>query len=63
MRNDFFQLGRVECLALGGGPNYALYLDGQLHSGSSGDCHTFGSPCLASSPDFEIGHLELWGLV
>lgn len=62
-RNDFFQFGRGECLALGGAPHYALCLNGDLEFGSSGESDTFGSPCLAGSEDFEIGRLELWGLV
>jgi hypothetical protein len=62
-RNDFFQFGRGDCLALGGAPHYALCLNGDLEFGSSGDSDTFGSPCLAGSEEFEIGRVELWGLV
>ena len=62
-RNDFFQFGRPDSLALGGAPQYALYLDGDLQFGSSGCSDTFGSPCLASDAEFEIGRVELWGLV
>lgn len=62
-RNDFFQFGRPGSLALGGAPQYALYLDGDLQFGSSGASDTFGSPCLASDVEFEIGRVELWGLV
>ncbi|CAL5224680.1 g7404 [Coccomyxa viridis] len=62
-RNDFFQFGRPDSLALGGAPQYALYLDGDLQFGSSGTSDTFGSPCLASNAEFEIGRVELWGLV
>lgn len=62
-RNDFFQFGRPDSLALGGAPQYALYLDGDLQFGSSGCSDTFGSPCLASDGEFEIGRVELWGLV
>eukprot|EP00884_Botryococcus_braunii_P016005 jgi/Botrbrau1/3088/Bobra.0070s0074.1 len=61
-RNDFFQFGRPDCLALGGKPHYALFLDGDLLNGTSGESETFGSPCLASAEEFEIGRLELWGL-
>lgn len=63
MRNDFFQFGRGDCLALGGAPHYALCLNGDLEFGSSGKSDTFGSPCLAGSEEFEIGRLELWGLM
>ena len=62
-RNDFFQFGRPDSLALGGAPQYALYLDGDLQFGSSGASDTFGSPCLASDAEFEIGRVELWGLL
>lgn len=62
-RNDFFQFGRPECLALGGAPRYAISLDNELLRGSSGLSESFGSPCLASQEDFEIGKVELWGLV
>ncbi len=61
-RNDFFQFGRPDCLALGGAPHYAICLDGELSRGSSGESDTFGSPCLASEEEFEIGRVELWGL-
>jgi hypothetical protein len=62
-RNDYFQFGRGDCLALGGAPAYALCLDGDLDTGSSGPSDTFGSPCLASEAEFSIGRLELWGLL
>ena len=62
-RNDFFQFGRPDRLAMGGGPHYALSLDGDLLRGTSGICDTFGSPCLACAEEFEIGRVELWGLV
>ena len=62
-RNDFFQFGKVDCLAIGGAPRYALKLDGDLQFGSSGQSDTYGCPCLASSEDFTIGRVELWGLV
>ena len=61
-KNDFFQFGTPEALAIGGGPNYALRLDADLAMGSSGINSTFGSPCLASSEEFRIGKVELWGL-
>lgn len=62
-RNDYFQFGRSDCLALGGAPAYALCLDGDLAFGSSGPSDTFGSPCLAGGEEFEVGRLELWGLL
>jgi hypothetical protein len=38
-------------LGLGGGSNFALYLDGALDRGCSGPCQTFLSPRLSSSED------------
>lgn len=40
-----------------------LYLYEVVRYGSSGGSDTFGSPCLASGVEFEIGRVELWGLV
>ena len=46
----------------GGGAGYALWLDGNLCSGTSMPCDTFGNSCLASSSKFDILEVELWGL-
>ena len=61
-RNDFFQFGTPDCLAMGGSPAYAFKLDGDLVYGRSGVSETFGNSPLASSEEFEIGRIELWGL-
>ena len=61
-RNDYFQFGRPDRLALGGGPAYAMSLDEDLVFGRSGASETFGNSPLASADEFEIGRLELWGL-
>jgi len=61
-RNDFFQLARPAMLALGGGPAFALALDADLGRGRSGPCETFGSPCLASGDEYEVGRVELWAV-
>lgn len=61
-RNDFFQLARPTSLALGGGPRFALTLDADLGRGRSGPCETFGSECLASEEEFDVGRVELWSL-
>jgi hypothetical protein len=55
-----FQVASNEALSLGGAPHFALWLDAELRYGSSGTCSTFGSPCLASSPEFEIASVELY---
>lgn len=61
-RNDFFQFSQMDCLAIGGGGAFAVWLDGDLLRGHSGLCQTFGSPCLAAHPEFNISRLELYML-
>ena len=38
-------------LALGGGGNFAIYLDEALKNGTSGICGTFSSPSLVDDPN------------
>ncbi|XP_010264889.1 PREDICTED: nuclear receptor coactivator 7-like [Nelumbo nucifera] len=59
--NRYFYLCSDDLLALGGGGNFALCLDGDLLRGTSGPCETFGNLCLAHSPEFELKNVELWG--
>ncbi|KAJ7979795.1 oxidation resistance protein 1-like [Quillaja saponaria] len=59
--NRYYYLCLSELLALGGGGNFALSLDGDLLTGTSGPCETFGNLCLAHSPEFELKNVELWG--
>ncbi|MQL70565.1 hypothetical protein Taro_002887 [Colocasia esculenta] len=61
--NRYFTLCSTEYLALGGGGHFALYLDGDLLTGSSSTSETFDNPCLAHSQDFEVKEVELWGFV
>ncbi|KAJ3695810.1 hypothetical protein LUZ60_001187 [Juncus effusus] len=61
--NHYFTLCATDSLALGGGGHFALYLDGDLLTGSSSRSDTFNNPCLASSEDFEVKEVELWGFV
>ena len=58
--NSRFQAGSSDFIAIGGGSHFALWLDSELHFGSSGACETFGSPCLASSEEFKIDRVEVW---
>lgn len=58
--NSHFQAGSSDFIAIGGGSHFALWLDSELHFGSSGACETFGSPCLASSEEFKIDRVEVW---
>ncbi|XP_059653014.1 uncharacterized protein LOC132300088 [Cornus florida] len=59
--NRYFYLCLNDLLALGGGGNFALCFDGDLLTGTSGPCETFGNLCLAHSQEFELKNVELWG--
>ncbi|XVE81927.1 hypothetical protein DITRI_Ditri15bG0105600 [Diplodiscus trichospermus] len=59
--NRYYYMCLNDLLALGGGGSFALCLDGDLLSGTSGPCETFGNLCLAHSEDFELKNVELWG--
>ncbi|KAF5736713.1 hypothetical protein HS088_TW14G00863 [Tripterygium wilfordii] len=59
--NRYYYLCLNDLLALGGGGNFALCLDGDLLRGTSGPCETFGNLCLAHSEEFELKNVELWG--
>ncbi|XP_078433864.1 TLD-domain containing nucleolar protein [Wolffia australiana] len=61
--NRYFSLCSPEFLAIGGGGHFALYLDEDLLNGSSATSETFGNSCLATSEDFEVKEVELWGFV
>ncbi|RYG62554.1 hypothetical protein EON64_17650 [archaeon] len=61
-RNTYFLLTSPDCLGIGGGGNYAIYLDGDLHRGTSGPCETFASPCLAADEEFACMACELFAL-
>jgi hypothetical protein len=51
--NAHFVLASNDCVAFGGGGQFALYLDSSLEFGSSGRSATFGNECLAGSADFK----------
>ncbi|CAJ2627970.1 unnamed protein product [Trifolium pratense] len=57
----YYYMCMNDLLGLGGGGNFALCLDGDLLTGTSGPCDTFGNLCLAHSPEFELKNIELWG--
>ncbi|XP_022760350.1 oxidation resistance protein 1-like isoform X2 [Durio zibethinus] len=59
--NRYYYICLNDLLALGGGGNFALGLDGDLLSGTSGPCETFGNLCLAHNEEFELKNVELWG--
>eukprot|EP00735_Rhodelphis_limneticus_P003671 TRINITY_DN15171_c0_g1::TRINITY_DN15171_c0_g1_i1::g.30627::m.30627 TRINITY_DN15171_c0_g1::TRINITY_DN15171_c0_g1_i1::g.30627 ORF type:complete len:530 (-),score=86.80,sp/Q4V8B0/OXR1_RAT/39.52/6e-33,TLD/PF07534.11/9.6e-38,Mod_r/PF07200.8/0.0057,DUF4201/PF13870.1/0.029,Reo_sigmaC/PF04582.7/0.031,GLE1/PF07817.8/0.26,PCI_Csn8/PF10075.4/6.7e+02,PCI_Csn8/PF10075.4/0.49,FlaC_arch/PF05377.6/9.8e+02,FlaC_arch/PF05377.6/1.1,DUF972/PF06156.8/1.4e+03,DUF972/PF06156.8/0.51,Filament/PF00038.16/5.6 TRINITY_DN15 len=59
--NSYFQLSDSTQLAMGGGGNFALYLDSDLLYGNTGDCVTFNSKKLTSTNDFKCDCIEVWG--
>ncbi|KAL3828294.1 hypothetical protein ACJIZ3_017096 [Penstemon smallii] len=59
--NRYFCLCLNDMIALGGGTNFALCLNEDLLSGTSGPCETFGNMCLAHDQEFELRNVELWG--
>eukprot|EP00850_Spirogloea_muscicola_P012349 SM000079S22467 [mRNA] locus=s79:344177:345737:- [translate_table: standard] len=59
--NRYFVLCLTDTLALGGGGHFAIQLDGDLTTGTSGPCETYGSPCLAHDEDYIVKNVELWG--
>jgi TLD len=60
-KNVFFALGKYDCIALGGGNNFAIWLDSTLQRGNSMACETFNNPQLSSQPDFQCYGVEVWG--
>ncbi|KFK39874.1 hypothetical protein AALP_AA3G299700 [Arabis alpina] len=59
--NRYYWMCMNEFLAFGGGGNFALCLDEDLLKATSGPSETFGNECLASSAEFELKNVELWG--
>lgn len=59
--NRYYLLCMNDAISLGGGGHFALHLDEDLLNGSSGACDTYGNHCLATSTDFTISNVELWG--
>ncbi|XP_021290888.1 oxidation resistance protein 1 isoform X1 [Herrania umbratica] len=57
--NRYYYMCLNDLLALGGGGNFALCLDGDLLNGTSGPCETFGNLCLAHNEDFELKNVEV----
>lgn len=50
--NQFFQLANNSAMALGGGDNFAIWIDEALRKGTSKHCDTFASPSLSSEEEF-----------
>ena len=55
--------GVVSSLAFGGGGHFGLYFDQSFEYGSSQESATFDNDCLASTPQFKIIKVEVWGFV
>jgi len=60
-KNINFMCSRRDFVAMGGGSNFGLWMDSDFERGSSTYCETFDNPCLASSEDFQIIAVEVWG--
>eukprot|EP00921_Rhytidocystis_pertsovi_P018931 GHVQ01029985.1.p1 GENE.GHVQ01029985.1~~GHVQ01029985.1.p1 ORF type:complete len:852 (+),score=155.43 GHVQ01029985.1:468-3023(+) len=58
--NAFFLFSDKQTIAIGGGGHYAITVDRDLLIGSSTQCPTFNSPCLASKEDFIVKELQVW---
>ncbi len=61
--NTFFQLCTTDSIAVGGGGEFAFFIDSMLERGSSGASTTFGNKCLASQSSFNIVVVEAFKLV
>lgn len=59
--NRYYLLCTNDAISFGGGGHFALHLDDTLLTGSSGACDTFGNDCLATSLDFSVSDVEVWG--
>lgn len=59
--NRYFYMCLNDLIALGGGGQFALCLNEDLLSGTSGPCETFGNMCLAHEEEFSLKNVELWG--
>ena len=62
-KNDYFQIAKSESLGVGGGSNYALWIDEDFTRGISGSyCETYNSVCLASGEEFDVLNVEIYGI-
>jgi hypothetical protein len=59
--NSFFMMSSADALAVGGGSNFAFFVDKEILNGTSGACTTFNSPRLSSTDQFQVGFFEVWG--
>jgi len=61
-RNEYFMLADPTFIAMGGGNgNFGLYLDEDIHFGSTSACDTFENEALTENKEFEVYGCEVWG--
>ncbi|POM66582.1 Hypothetical protein PHPALM_17534 [Phytophthora palmivora] len=61
--NTMIMFSNNECIAMGGGGDFAWCLNSDLSRGTSGCSKTFGNARLTTEPEFGIYHVEVWGFV
>jgi hypothetical protein len=61
-RNNFFMFSTDDCIGVGGGGHFALWLDEDLLYGNSSRCKTFDNESLAGSESFQVLNIEVWHL-
>ena len=61
-RNNFFMFSTDDCIGVGGGGHFALWLDEDLLYGNSTKSKTFNNTCLSSSEVFQVLNIEVWRL-
>ncbi len=59
--NQFFMTSTVDGIGMGGGTNFAFWLDKEIFQGTSGPCNTFNAPRLSSTDQFQVLNFEIWG--
>ncbi|EGZ23591.1 hypothetical protein PHYSODRAFT_486204 [Phytophthora sojae] len=61
--NTMIMLSNDECIAMGGGGDFAWCLNSDLSRGTSGCSKTFENERLTSEAEFGIYNVEVWGFV
>ncbi|KAE9028296.1 hypothetical protein PF005_g2193 [Phytophthora fragariae] len=61
--NTMIMLSNDECIAMGGGGDFARCLNSDLSRGTSGCSKTFENERLTSEAEFGIYNVEVWGFV
>ncbi|GAQ88147.1 Oxidation resistance protein [Klebsormidium nitens] len=59
--NNYIMFGTPDSIHIGGGSHFALSVRGDLLSGCTGACETFGNGPLVKPEEYGILHVELWG--